>query len=166
MELNREFIQYLNDNCIPQSVLRFKTHENLETFKNKADILGADVWLNTQFSEPVLIGRFLHRQETVVYAETPFSLPDDCRNLFRGIQSFFSIDLSNFDTGNVTNMRGMFANFKADSLDLSSFDTGNVNDMTDLFMSLDMLKEVKLGIGFTVWKASPCATKAETASLA
>ena len=44
-----------------------------------------------------------------------------------------SIDLSSFDTSNVTDMSYMFCSSKATSLDLSSFDTSNVTNMSDMF---------------------------------
>ena len=44
-----------------------------------------------------------------------------------------SIDLSSFDTRNVTDMSEMFANCKAQSLDLSSFNTSNVTTMYGMF---------------------------------
>ena len=44
-----------------------------------------------------------------------------------------SMDLTNFDTSNVTSMGFMFYGSKATTLDLSSFDTSNVTDMTDMF---------------------------------
>ena len=45
-----------------------------------------------------------------------------------------SIDLSSFNTSNVTNMSWMFAESAATNLDLSSFDTSNVTDMSYMFM--------------------------------
>ncbi len=44
-----------------------------------------------------------------------------------------SLDLSSFDTSNVTDMSSMFLESKATSLDLSSFDTSKVTDMSDMF---------------------------------
>ncbi len=44
-----------------------------------------------------------------------------------------TIDVSNFDTSNVTSMHAMFENSKATTLDLSSFDTSNVTDMFQMF---------------------------------
>jgi pilin isopeptide linkage protein len=44
-----------------------------------------------------------------------------------------SIDLSNFDTSNVTDMRYMFRNSQATSLNLSNFDTSNVTNMYSMF---------------------------------
>jgi len=43
------------------------------------------------------------------------------------------IDLHSFNTSNVTSMRGMFDGCKAQSLDLSSFNTSNVTDMEYMF---------------------------------
>ena len=45
------------------------------------------------------------------------------------------LDLSSFDTSNVTSMWGMFYNSQATTLDLSSFDTSKVTDMSDMFTS-------------------------------
>ena len=44
-----------------------------------------------------------------------------------------SVDLSSFDTTNVTNMNSMFYSSKATSLDLSTFDTSNVTSMYGMF---------------------------------
>ncbi|EHD1581875.1 BspA family leucine-rich repeat surface protein [Listeria monocytogenes] len=44
-----------------------------------------------------------------------------------------SLDLSNFDTSNVTNMEAMFYDCAATSLDLSNFDTSNVTEMRTMF---------------------------------
>ena len=44
-----------------------------------------------------------------------------------------TLDLSNFDTSNVTNMSFMFFNSQATTLDLSNFDTSNVTSMDNMF---------------------------------
>ncbi|HAO6009621.1 TPA: BspA family leucine-rich repeat surface protein [Listeria monocytogenes] len=44
-----------------------------------------------------------------------------------------SLDLSNLDTSNVTDMSGMFSHCAATSLDVSNFDTSNVTDMEAMF---------------------------------
>lgn len=43
------------------------------------------------------------------------------------------LDLSHFDTSNVTNMSSMFSACRTSSIDLSSFDTSNVTDMSIMF---------------------------------
>ena len=49
-----------------------------------------------------------------------------------------SIDLSSFDTSNVTDMRGMFWVSKVKSLDVSKFNTGKVKDMSYMFTHLNV----------------------------
>jgi surface protein len=47
--------------------------------------------------------------------------------------SVLNLDLSNFNTSNVTNMSYMFSGIPATSLDLSSFDTSSVSNMNLMF---------------------------------
>ena len=44
-----------------------------------------------------------------------------------------TLDVSSFDTSNVTNMSYMFGYSKATTLDVSNFDTSNVTDMSGMF---------------------------------
>ena len=52
--------------------------------------------------------------------------------MFAGSQAT-TLDLSNFDTSNVTNMNNMFYNSKVTTLDLSNFDTSKVTVMNRMF---------------------------------
>ena len=58
----------------------------------------------------------------------------DMYNMFYKCQAT-TIDLSSFDTSNVTDMRCMFDKCQATALDLSSFDTSNITDMSYMFAS-------------------------------
>ena len=61
--------------------------------------------------------------------------------MFCGCKSIRNLNLSNFDTKNVTNMRGMFAGYKSiTNLNLSNFDTKNVTDMRSMFKGCKSLK--------------------------
>ena len=52
--------------------------------------------------------------------------------MFGGLSNLYSIDLSGFDTSNVTDMCGMFCGCRSlISLDLSGFDTSNVTSMSE-----------------------------------
>ena len=54
--------------------------------------------------------------------------------MFCRCQNLSSLDLTNFNTGNVTNMYGMFSNCQnLSSLDLTSFNTANVTNMDYMF---------------------------------
>ena len=48
-----------------------------------------------------------------------------------------SLDLSSFNTSNVTDMNNMFCECKAHSIDLRSFDTSNVADMHDMLQGCE-----------------------------
>lgn len=57
--------------------------------------------------------------------------------MFNGCSKLANIDVSSFDTSQVTNMAGMFRGCESfTDIDLSSFDTSNVTDMSDMFSML------------------------------
>ncbi|EKZ4334397.1 BspA family leucine-rich repeat surface protein [Listeria monocytogenes] len=56
----------------------------------------------------------------------------DMSNMFE-FNATTSLDVSNFDTSKVTNMYGMFCGNAATSLDVSNFDTSNVTNMSNMF---------------------------------
>lgn len=61
------------------------------------------------------------------------------REMFR-FSSVEELDLSNFDTSNVINMLGMFRKAKAKTLDLRSFDTSKVINFSQMFMNVKSTK--------------------------
>ena len=66
--------------------------------------------------------------------------------------SITSLNLSNFNTSKVTDMAFMFSDcINLKTLDLSSFNTANVSRMTCMFLDCPALEEVKLGTGFSKW---------------
>ena len=70
----------------------------------------------------------------------------DASFLFAGCSNLVSVDLSGFDTSNVTDMRSMFYDCRnLTSLDLSNFDTSNVTDMSDMFCECTSLINLDLG---------------------
>ena len=56
--------------------------------------------------------------------------------MFMGCSSLKTLDLSVFDTSNVTDMSYMFALTALESLNLSSFNTSNVTDMSFMFLGM------------------------------
>ena len=66
-------------------------------------------------------------------------------NMFFGCSNLTNIDLTSFDTKNVTDMSYMFFYCsKLTNLDLSSFDTKNVTDMSEMFYNCFNLKNINL----------------------
>ena len=65
--------------------------------------------------------------------------------MFADCNSLISLDLSNFNTQNITDMSSMFSNCKSlKSLDLSNFNTQNVIDMSCMFSSCNSLTSLNL----------------------
>ena len=66
-------------------------------------------------------------------------------SMFYGMSSLTSLNLSNFNTSNVTDMREMFFGTRSlASLNLSNFDTSNVTDMSFMFFSSSKLTSLNL----------------------
>ena len=66
-------------------------------------------------------------------------------DMFAGCNSLISLDLSNFNTQNVTNMESMFYHCHSlISLFLSNFNTQNVIDMYGMFYGCNSLKSLDL----------------------
>ena len=70
------------------------------------------------------------------------------------LKGILDIDLSNFDTSQVTNMRGMFSGMRnLTTLDLSNFDTSKVTDMSFMFGNMSNLTTLDLS-NFNTSKAT------------
>ena len=66
-------------------------------------------------------------------------------DMFRGCVTLTTLDLSHFDTKNVTDMNCMLGGCSAlTALDVSKFDTQNVTDMTHMFSSCEALTTLDL----------------------
>ena len=82
-------------------------------------------------------------------------LPENSSYMFSGFENLTYLDLSNFDTSNVTNMHDMFKDIDSlTSLDISSFDTSNVTNMTGMFASCDDVEHINLGQNFNTSKVT------------
>ena len=69
----------------------------------------------------------------------------DMSGMFADCFSLTNLDLSGFDTSNVANMSGMFYYCRSlTELDVSGFDTGNVTDMSVMFYECESLTELDL----------------------
>ena len=67
------------------------------------------------------------------------------RNMFNRCHSLINIDLSNFNTQNVINMNAMFSECNSlINIDLSNFNTQNITDMSDMFNGCNSLTNIDL----------------------
>ena len=84
-------------------------------------------------------------------------LNDNSNRLFQNLTALEEIDLSSFDTSNVTSMSGMFRNCtKLKQLDLSNFDTSNVSSMRSMFYNCYNLENIDVS-GFETNKVKDMA---------
>ena len=67
----------------------------------------------------------------------------DMSSMFWFCSDLTSLDLSNFDTSNVTDMSDMFVGGVFTSLDLSNFNTSNVTNMSAMFDACEYLTNIK-----------------------
>ena len=84
-------------------------------------------------------------------------LNDNSNRLFQNLTALEEIDLSSFDTSNVTSMSAMFRNCtKLKQLDLSNFDTSNVSSMRSMFYNCYNLENIDVS-GFETNKVKDMA---------
>lgn len=99
-------------------------------------------------TEPLMCERVLRCYSDYIKkikAEGKIFLPDDSEKLFHAFPELTAIDLSNFDTSNVTDMCGMFKNCpKLTAINFSNFDTSNVINMCGMFKDCSSLGTIDL----------------------
>lgn len=67
----------------------------------------------------------------------------DMRGMFLGCRKITSLDVSSFNTSNVTNMQGMFVGCEnLASIDVSNFNTSRVTNMQDMFLGCEKLASI------------------------
>ena len=92
------------------------------------------LWLN-----PTDKTAYYYAEPEKVYLNT------DMRSMFSHMSSLTTLDLSNFDTSQVTDMGSMFEGMESlISLDLSSFRTENVRDMNSMFFGMTKLSNLNI----------------------
>ena len=89
---------------------------------------------------------FIPEKEGVYHILLKFNiLMTDCSFMFYGCKNITNIDLSSFNTKNVTNMNSMFAHCSnLSNINLSSFNTQNVTNMSGMFAQCSNLLNVDL----------------------
>ena len=100
------------------------------------------VYLNTDAS---YMFRYLSSLTSLDLSNFNTSQVTDMQYMFDSMHSLTALDLSNFDTSNVTNMFCMFSDISnLTSLDLSNFDTSKVMDMSYMFGGMHSLTALDL----------------------
>jgi surface protein len=65
--------------------------------------------------------------------------PVSCGSMFNGCSALTTLDLSNFDTSNVTSMESMFYGSTMTSLNITNFDTSSVENFSEMFKDCNTL---------------------------
>jgi len=126
-DINKE-IYFLNND---DKVLKELNELNTQLFINKME------YKYSKFFKPVKEGTY--------EVKLQFNTIEDCSFMFKGCKNIIKLDLSSFDTNNITNMYNMFSLCQnLTSLDLSSFDTSNVTNMSYMFWFCKNLVKVDL----------------------
>ena len=113
---------------------------NTENIEDEESDYKIKLWLN-----PIDKTAYYYAEPEKVYLNA-----DSSRMFFlwygeQKIKNFLELDLSGFNTSNVTNMSQMFARMSnLTTLDLSSFDTSKVTDMSGMFENMDNLTTINL----------------------
>ena len=116
-------------------------------FKEKT---GENHWVlyNTEMYEIVndkWNGQYLHYMEDCDLTPIMPINTTSCYMMFSECKSLTQLDLSNFDTRQVTTMINMFCRcYRLTQLDLSSFDTHNVTRMNGMFSCCESLNQLDL----------------------
>ena len=88
---------------------------------------------------------YLNGTELVVYSADTIYAPASCAELFSGCNFLQSVDFSNFNTDNTTNMSQMFQYcYELTDLDVSGFNTSNVTTMYRMFNGCESLTSLDL----------------------
>ena len=132
----------------------YKVGDNVEMIYNRGTVElysdGGTLW--PDWLERISVGRW--EIKSIQVAEGTVKLPEDVQGfilqkmvytMFGGLSQVESIDLSSFDTSNVTNIGEMFMSCSClKYLDLSSFDTSKVTNMYGMFYSCGGLTGIDL----------------------
>lgn len=124
--------------------------ENIEYIKRSSVPPSSDkIIKNVEFRDSQYEVVVWYEQETkTIYYFTEgekIILPQYCNYMFVGMNNLKEINLSNFDTSEVTSFYRMFMGVSSlKTLDLSSLDTSKVEMMAEMFMDMSNLETVDL----------------------
>ena len=111
----------------------FILDKNIETRKNEEEIKGCEIYINDKKIDFTYYYTFKNKGKYIIKYKFK-KLLNSSNSMFYNCNSLSSLDLSNFNTQNVTYMGFMFYGCNSlSSIDLSNFNTQNVTDMRYMF---------------------------------
>ncbi|MGY0180014.1 BspA family leucine-rich repeat surface protein, partial [Lactococcus garvieae] len=125
---------------------------NMESNSKEAQSLGSFDTSNAKYMGDMFNG--LSSLTSLDVSGFDTSKVTDMGGMFNGLSSLTSLDVSGFDTSKVTDMRGMFNGLSSlTSLDVSGFDTSKVTDMMAMFHDMSSLTSLDVS-GFDTSKVT------------
>ena len=107
--------------------------ENIEGVENEEEIKDSEIYINDKKIDFTYYYTFNNKGKYIIKYKFKILL-HSTNFMFFDCNSLISIDLSNFNTQNITNMKSMFYNCNSlTSLNLSNFNTQNVTNMESMF---------------------------------
>ena len=145
---------YIKDNDANQEIViissyeaymrRFKNFDFKREFCNEEDIINCQIIIDNEEIPFSYIYRFKKEGKHTVKYKFKKYLKSMCY-MFGCCSSLTNLDLSNFNTINVTNMKDMFNGCKSlTNLNLSNFNTINVTNMSNMFYGCKSLTNLNL----------------------
>jgi len=140
---NHNFFMYLNDSFITLTIKGTGYRQMLYEKKNES-YYPNEVYINGDKQDSVNYGYYFN--ETYNYVKLVwYSNIEDLSHMFVGCSDITEIDLSHFNTSEVTEIRGMFTDcISLTSLNLSNFNTSKVTRMFDIFKNCRALTSLDL----------------------
>ena len=119
--------------------------KNIKAIENKKEIKeNCEIYLNNKRIDFCYEYKFEKedKNEIKIISKTPLN---NTNYMFYECSSLTSLNLSNFNTNNVTNMSNMFSDCSSlTSLNLSNFNTNNVTNMSYMFSNCSSLTSLNL----------------------
>ena len=118
----------------------FTNYSNYFTKQNYPN----EIYINGEIQYTINSSYYFNQTENFVELIWNRSI-DNCSGMFYQCSDITEIDLSNFDTSNVTDMNNMFYNCSLlSSLNLSNFNTSKVTNMAYTFYNCTLLSSLNL----------------------
>ena len=160
-----EQISFLDD-CLSDYFLSDDEGNSIKLARAKQIAITGKISLNSSNCADFLFAGFSNTSKIVGLEHLDLSQATSAIYMFNGCENLTSLNLSSFNTANVTEMRAMFRKCRAlTALDLSSFNISKVTDMSCMFADDENLVDLNISSFKTTLPVDLGATFKNCASL-
>ena len=146
-KFNYGFVVNLSGSYIKETIYITSTTFSYSLINSSCASYISDMYIDGVKQNNIILSYIFNEigEHEMIYVVDSEQTLTSCENMFRECSDLTSIDLSNFDTSNVTTMYGMFNTCRSlTSLDISSFNTVNVTNMDYMFSNCYNLTSLDL----------------------